>query len=509
MFDNLIRIASRMCDTPIALMSLIDVRRQWFKAKVGLDLDQTEREIAFCDHTIRQSGVFEVPDAVADARFSQNPLVTGRAAIRFYAGVPLLTPDGYALGALCVIDRKPRELTPEQRALLTGLACQAMLQLEHRRLGVDLYRAVHQLQDEAARREETLDELQTAHRLTRDILAGAGEGIIVFDSSLRYAMWNRFMEQVTGLPATDVLGHKPWELFPELRKIGIERLLERALRGELVRSSDLFIRHRETGRKAWAYGLFGPRRDAEGRIIGVIGLLRDVTERKEREAELERSRERLRQHSAHLQSGVEAERARIAREIHDELGARLTALRMGLSECAAELPDAENGSAARMKGIIDQVNEAIRTVRSIATRLRPSILDTFGLWEAIEWQAQEFEERTHIACSLALEADDITLSGECATAVFRIVQEALTNAARHAKATEVRIAAEYDDKRLVIEVRDNGQGISEAALNQRNTFGLVSMEERARIYGGNVVIGNAPGGGAAVVLALPLAALQR
>ncbi|MEO6339992.1 MAG: HWE histidine kinase domain-containing protein, partial [Caulobacteraceae bacterium] len=132
-FDDIVRIAAQICDVPMAAISLVDSGRQWFKAALGVDAAETPRDIAFCAHAIQQTDVMVVEDAAADARFKANPLVTGEMQLRFYAGAPLETPDGLPLGTLCVLDRKPRELTAAQQSALRALARQVTAQLELRK----------------------------------------------------------------------------------------------------------------------------------------------------------------------------------------------------------------------------------------------------------------------------------------------------------------------------------------------------------------------------------------
>src|SRR6478672_400969 len=141
-FDDLTLLASQICGTPMALITLIDEDRQWFKSERGIGIRETERSVAFCTHAIKQPGrIMEVPDTREDARFRENPFVTGQPHIRFYAGAPLVTPDGYALGTLCVVDKVPRELRPEQQQALRVLARHVMTQLELRRRTGALTRA--------------------------------------------------------------------------------------------------------------------------------------------------------------------------------------------------------------------------------------------------------------------------------------------------------------------------------------------------------------------------------
>ena len=131
-FDRIVRLAALLLDVPIALISLVDADRQWFKARYGLDVPETPRAIAFCDHAIRGSSILVVPDAQLDPRFCDNPLVTGEMHVRFYAGAPLVTPDGFALGTICAIDRSPRDLNQRDAAILAALADQIVHELEVR-----------------------------------------------------------------------------------------------------------------------------------------------------------------------------------------------------------------------------------------------------------------------------------------------------------------------------------------------------------------------------------------
>ncbi|MGE0812842.1 MAG: ATP-binding protein [Vicinamibacterales bacterium] len=170
-FDDLTMLASQICETPISLITLIDADRQWFKSRVGLDVAETARSVAFCTHAIRQEGILQVPDAAGDPRFRDNPFVTGEPNIRFYAGAPLVTPDGHALGTLCVIDVQPRRLSDAQLRALGALRRQVEAQLELRR-NLDELAGALEARDQAERAQAALVAGLTASLAKVEKLAG-------------------------------------------------------------------------------------------------------------------------------------------------------------------------------------------------------------------------------------------------------------------------------------------------------------------------------------------------
>jgi signal transduction histidine kinase len=242
--------------------------------------------------------------------------------------------------------------------------------------------------------------------------------------------------------------------------------------------------------------------DREGLILGHFGIQRDVTQRRQEEKEILRSRQELRDLTARLQLVREEERTYIAREVHDELGQALTGLKLDLAWVKSRLT--ERMLADRVQSIIGRIEGAMDTVRRIATDLRPSVLDDLGLVAAVEWQAQEFERSTGVAVQLEVQAAHSDLDDRCATTAFRILQETLTNVARHANAARVTIALRVGAEALTLEVRDNGRGISKAEMASPRSLGLLGSRERAIACGGELVIDGARGKGTTVSLRIPL-----
>jgi GAF domain-containing protein len=192
-FDDLTCMAAQICGTPIALISLVDSDRQWFKSKLGLEALEMPRDEAFCAHTILEPDIFIVPDTSKDKRFANNPLVTADPKIRFYAGIPLISAEGHALGALCVKDHVPRNLSPEQVASLRVLGRQVIIQLELRRNVADLTQAITQRQQTEKKLEESVSLLNAA-------LESVADGIVVVDLAGQTITFNQKFVQMWDIP---------------------------------------------------------------------------------------------------------------------------------------------------------------------------------------------------------------------------------------------------------------------------------------------------------------------
>jgi signal transduction histidine kinase len=232
-------------------------------------------------------------------------------------------------------------------------------------------------------------------------------------------------------------------------------------------------------------------------VFGIVGR---------KEEELRNSREQLRALAGHLQSVREDERSRIAREIHDALGQPLAGLRIDLALLATRLPADQAPLLERMRAMLALADSTIHSVRQITTDLRPSLLDDFGLVAAIEWQAQEFQARTGVVCESACDRAELALPSELGTALFRISQEALSNVARHARATRANIRLHQEAEHVVLTVTDNGRGITDQEIHNPTSLGLLGMRERAILLGGEVSVMGRAGDGTTVTVRIPLKA---
>src|SRR5437667_6405946 len=240
------------------------------------------------------------------------------------------------------------------------------------------------------------------------------------------------------------------------------------------------------GRRKWLATQAVPFRDAAGNVQALLGITRDITDARRAEEQLRASRAALRSLATRQQDIREDERTRIAREIHDSLGQALTALKLQLSaaEEAASRDASGGGLRTRLHETTLMVDDLVKSVRRIATDLRPPILDQLGLPAALEWLAQDFFKRTGITCAATIGAANDAINGELGTALFRIVQEALTNVLRHAGATRVDIALGTKSGCVTLEINDDGTGITEAGTMGPGSLGILGMRERAAALGG-------------------------
>jgi PAS domain S-box-containing protein len=311
---------------------------------------------------------------------------------------------------------------------------------------------------------------------------------------------NQRWREYTGISLEDELDAPTRAMHPEETPAVMEQWLATMAAGEPF-EHEMRLR-RADGEYRWFLVRTVPLRDEFRNIIKWFGTSTEIEDRKRAEKILFRSFEQLRALTARLQSVREEERARMAREIHDELGQALTAIKIDLASLVSELP-AEQTQALRKQSIMKLIDETIQTVRRISTELRPGILDDLGLVAAVEWAAEEFQARTGTKCQISLPRADLALDPERATALFRIFQETLTNVARHAHATEVNVRLAYDRCDVSLEVRDNGKGISEEQLTAANSLGLLGMLERALLLGGELTISGVPGKGTTVRVRIP------
>jgi len=232
----------------------------------------------------------------------------------------------------------------------------------------------------------------------------------------------------------------------------------------------------------------------------------EIAERVRAEQEVRGSRQELRDLASHLQSIIEQERTDIAREIHDELGQSLTALKMDLHWVGQKVGDVRPQVVPRIGAMAKAIDATVQAVRRISSELRPRLLDDLGLSAALEWQAREFEQRAGVACRIRSEPDDIVLDSARSTALFRIFQETLTNVARHARASHVNVVLTHFGETVEMTVTDDGRGIRAEEVSDGRSLGIVGMRERVRSLGGQLDIAGRRGRGTCVRVSLPWAA---
>jgi PAS domain S-box-containing protein len=346
---------------------------------------------------------------------------------------------------------------------------------------------------------------EAAIRFQAHLLDRVEQAVIATDLSGTIIYWNRFAERLYGHTAAQALGRNIIDVTPaDASREQAGEILSRLKAGQSW-SGELLVR-RSDGTTFPALITDSPIHDDAGKLIGVVGVSVDITERKKEEEQLARSNEQLRALSVRVQSAREEESIRIAREIHDELGGALTGLKMDLSWIGRRLSEQTREAVQqKLQSTLELVDDTVHKVRNISTELRPSVLDDLGLAAAIEWQAREFEKRTEIECRIVSLQEDSTLSPEKSTALFRIFQEVLTNVIRHSGASRVEVCMEEHGGSLILQVSDNGRGIKESEVAEAKSLGLLGMRERALVFGGRIEVVGVEGRGTTVTVRIPLA----
>lgn len=348
-------------------------------------------------------------------------------------------------------------------------------------------------------RESAVARLADSERRLRVAVDNLPEAFIVYDAELRYRFVNRMLLERTGWKQEDFLGKRNEDLFPPEFTSQYLPLLERAAH----------TCERQTGESVVEFGgravhillTFVPLLDERGELREVLAISYDVTQRKEYEAELARlyekereSRERLETLSRRLVALQEEERRGIARELHDEVGQLLTGLKLLIQGGGPQA----RGEAERI------VSELMQRVRSMSMDLRPALLDDLGLVPALLWHAERWSRQAGVEVSLRHEGLERRLPPEVETAAYRIVQEALTNVARHAGAKQASVVLRGDAERLELVVEDSGKGFEPRRVSSAHGSGLTGMRERALLLGGRLEVDSRPGAGTRVRAELPL-----
>jgi PAS domain S-box-containing protein len=340
------------------------------------------------------------------------------------------------------------------------------------------------------------------------IVESAMDGIITVDAAQRIVQFNRAAEQMFGVRSEDAIGG-PLERF-------IPQRFRAAHHAHVAQFGRTGVTSRRMGDATtlWALRADGTEFPIDASISqgGDPGhrfftvILRDVTRRKQYEDTMRQQQQELRELSARVQEAREEEKTRIARELHDELGQLLTALKMDLAWLRERLPAHERELAARAAGMSTLLDRTVSSSRRIASDLRPLMLDDLGLADAAQWLVEDFGKHSGIRLELrAAQAEALeSLSKGAATAVYRAIQESLTNIARHSGAKNAWIVMAQEDGALYVEIEDDGRGIGVEDMAKASSLGLKGMRERVAYYGGSLEVGPAPRGGTRLRLRVPL-----
>jgi two-component system sensor histidine kinase UhpB len=356
------------------------------------------------------------------------------------------------------------------------------------------------------------EALRESEQRFRAIFDQAAVGIAQLKPDGQFLLVNQRLCELLGYTPAELLT-RTWRDITHADDLASgQDAMDRLLRGEGESYRREKRYRRKDGSLLWVDLTTALVRDAAGAPKYLVSVVQDITERKAaearaREAEqaIRSAQEQLRALTSHLQQRQEEERRRLAREIHDELAQALTALKLDVAWLSRCLSAADPACRERLHDMAAMLDRLVDSVRRIGTELRPDILDDLGLAAAIEWHLQEVRKRTGMACELSLPAEEIPLDQERATAMYRIFQEALTNVLRHAEASRIAVRLAREADALVLQVADDGKGMTPDRAADHRALGLLNMQERAHLWGGAVTIASRPGQGTTVTVRLPYA----
>lgn len=387
-----------------------------------------------------------------------------------------------------------------------------------------IYDADHRLTGFAKITRDTTEQKLAQEKIAyfARLIEDTSDAIFSTDSTGAIKTWNKASESLFGYSAAEVIGRQATSLMqPQITEevrapIRLQLEQQGYWKGEIAYLDS-------SGERKTILQSVSDSRDAEGKHNGYVIVGRDVTNWKKVEeqlrqfnsaleeqvkvktAEIWRSNQGLRALASHLQDIREEERAAMAREVHDELGQQLTGLKMDLNLLVKKLPvESKEELIARTQSIMTLLDETIRTVRKIASELRPSILDDLGLVAALEWQGQEFMKRSGIITGFRSNRPTVELPPGISIGLFRICQEALTNVARHSSARNVGIILVWERSQLSLAIQDDGHGIDPERQAKNKTLGLLGMKERAQMMGGKLTIDSKPGEGVTLSITIPI-----
>ncbi|HCJ66375.1 MAG TPA: hypothetical protein DHV62_03385, partial [Elusimicrobia bacterium] len=357
---------------------------------------------------------------------------------------------------------------------------------------------------EFRKRKLSEEMLQKSEERYRSIVETANEGIGVIDANRRIIFVNKKMVDMLGYTMEEILGKDVFSFISEEDKLIGEEKFDQD-KG-VMKNLELKFRQKN-GNFLWVLASGAPVFDSQGQYAGTMTMFMDITARKQAEDELKSSYEQIYALAVHLQSVAEEERTRIARDIHDEFGQRLTALKFDLSWLRSKISKiggAAGGIIEKINSMLELTDSTIQWARRISTGLRPSVLDDLGIVSALQWLSEEFQNKTGIVCKFTSSGEDLNLVREKSTAVFRICQECLTNVARHAGASAVTVRLRKEENNIILEINDNGRGIGENEIANPKSFGLLGMRERAVILDGEINFKGIPKEGTTVMVKIPL-----